>query len=175
MAGADFITALGRLLSAGKLRDAFSTDPMALAETMGLAGQDRAAFLQLVPEDLEFQATVLLRKRFDLVRVALPNSCSKMGPAAWIEFRVYGRSRGASTGSQQAEDVSGFCIHLAAVCPDALCPIELNRVRFAQGQRRCAFHFVKDMPVRDRHRAGVQIFLRRPRRGWHEWKIYLAA
>ena len=67
MAAIDFITALGRVLQDGALRDAFALDPLALARRLDLRERDQPLFLQLDPADLEFQARVLVRKRFVLV------------------------------------------------------------------------------------------------------------
>ena len=82
----DFVTALGRVLHDGSLRDAFVADPVAFVRGLGLAEADRDRFLRLVPADLEFQARVLLRKRFVLVRDILPRTCENLGDEAWPEF-----------------------------------------------------------------------------------------
>ena len=70
----DFITALGRWLRDGRLRDAFAVNPQTVAEQIKLTANDWPGFLQLRAADLEFQARILLRKRFDLVQQLLPET-----------------------------------------------------------------------------------------------------
>lgn len=175
MAAIDFITALGRLLQDGALRDAFSKDRHALAERMNVADTDRTLFLQLVPADLEFQARVLLRKRFDLVRQRLPGTCQELdrggANASWEEFQSYGRTQMPTAKDPGAEDILGFCRHLQTSHPQALCPEEFNRVHFAYSHRPGALHLVKRMLVRGRRHGGLQIFLRYPSGRWHEWRL----
>src|SRR5947209_20154994 len=75
----DFITTLGRLLRDGNLRDAFAANAAATADFLGLSDAERSAFLSLKPDDLEFQARVLLRKRFEAVQRLLPLTCASLG------------------------------------------------------------------------------------------------
>src|SRR5687767_8469200 len=90
-AAIDFVTALGRVLCNGGLRDAFATDLVAVVWQIGLRESDRQAFLQLWPADLEFQANILLRKRFDVIRRTLPRTCRNLGRDAWLEFQPFAR------------------------------------------------------------------------------------
>lgn len=168
MAAIDFITALGRMLQDGALRDAFATDPLALARRLGLRECDQSVFLQLVPTDLEFQARVLLRKRFDLVRQSLPRTCEELGNATWLEFQRYARMRWPAGEDHVTQDAFAFCQHLLQTRPASLCPLEWNRVQFVHGQRRLIVRWVKTMP-------GVQAFLRLPSGRWHEWLVWFGA
>src|SRR5580658_6887219 len=87
----DFTAALGRLLRDGALRDALAADPRALVARLGVRASDQPALLQLAPDDLEFQARVLLRKRFDSLRRILPETCARLGDEAWSSFYSYAR------------------------------------------------------------------------------------
>ena len=172
-AAIDFVTAFGRLLCDGGLRDAFAADPIAVVAQIRLRESDCAMFLQLRPSDLEFQARILLRKRFVLVRQALPRTCQNLGDDAWPEFQRYGRPGGPTGKEMITEDAVGFCQHLRQIRPAALCAVETNRFRFAQRRRAFAFHFVMAMGSRGSRRPAVQVFLRRQPGRWHEWLVYL--
>lgn len=171
-AALDFVTALGRLLQSGPLRDAFAADAPTVAATMNVRAEDRASFLQLVPNDLEAQAVVLLRKRFDLVRHALPRTCAELGKQAWPEFRGYARKRWPQGDALVVHDAWGFCTHLRDARADALCPREWNRVRFAHGKERFVIRYVSAAQSAASARGGVQIFFRPRAARWHEWWIY---
>lgn len=171
MAAIDFITALGRLLHDGKLRDRFSENPTALAKQLSLSESDWPMFLRLVPSDLEFQAKVLLRKRFNLVRDALPQTCGRLGDDAWLEFQRYGRSPHVVEGPSVEDDVTGFCRHVAGRDLELVDPVEFNRLRFAQARRPIAFYLVP-APVSARPaQQGVQVFIRY-RNHKYEWLLY---
>ena len=170
MADADFISALGRLLHSGDLRDAFAADPAAVAASLSLQGADRTRFMQLDLEDVEFQARVLLRKRFNLVRRALPLTCARLSDNAWAEFQRYGRPNGPTGSDALAYDCCGFCNHLINTKPEAIERAEWNRAKFARDRRRSAVHWLKRLPVRGRNRVGLQIFFSSKRRA-HDWRI----
>jgi hypothetical protein len=167
----DFVTALGRLLRDGALRDAFALDPTALADRLRVREGDRPMFLQLVPADLEFQAQVLLKKRFGLVRRRLPQTCARLGNEAWPMFRTWARNE--SIHPTTAPDAHGFCEHLAHARPVAVCPFERNRMRFTAGRRRCAVHFIvaPSSPRRTLRRPCLQLLLGRGPNRWHEFHV----
>ncbi len=171
MAAIDFITALGRVLHNGSLRDSFAADAPAFVRQIELREEDQASFLKLIPADLEFQARTLLRKRFDLVRHRLPKTCGAMGEAAWLEFVRYGRSHAPAGKYPALTDALGFAQYLTEARPDVLCRRELNRCRFALGPRRFALHLVAAQNRRQIPR--LQILLRRRSNAWREWLIYL--
>lgn len=173
MAAIDFITAFGRLLHDGALRDAFAADARALARRLEVRECDEPAFVRLEVADLEFQARILLRKRFGLVGEALPQTCRDLGRDGWAEFLRYGRSTEPTLENQTTVDAFGFSRHLLRVRPASVCRLESNRARFADGRRRFALHVVRTISVRGRHRLGAQVFLRVRRRAWHEWLFYL--
>lgn len=168
----DFVTAFGRVLHDGLLRDAFAADPVAFVRGLDLSEPDRARFLQLVPADLEFQARVLLRKRFVLVREVLPRTCENLGDDAWPEFSRHGRVVAPRGGAQTAEDAFGFSRHLMDCRPRALCPVEFNRCRFVRAGSRVAFHLVAT--PRQTRLPSLHVLFRRGPRRWREWMFSLA-
>lgn len=85
----DFTTAFGRLLRDGALRDAFARNREITVAAMPVREHDRPALAQLNSEDLEFQATVLLRKRFGEVRRHLPLTIERLGDESWTAFHRY--------------------------------------------------------------------------------------
>lgn len=169
MAALDFITALGRVLHDGAARDAFAADPAAYARSIALRETDVATFIRLDPADLEFQARVLLRKRYGLVREVLPRTCENLGGDAWPEFVRYGRSHAPAGTEQTTTDALGFTRHLGQARPAALCPLERKRCQFVLGRRSFALHF-----VRCTHSPTLQVLRRQSETRWQEWLIYLS-
>jgi len=168
----DLITALGRLLSDGSLRDAFAADPLAVAAAFGLRENDLATFTRLAPDDLEFQALVLLRKRFEAVRRVIPSTCSRLGGKGWARFQAYARMHRFSGTDQPAREAHGFCQRLLQLEPEALCDFEWNRLCFVLGGSRVAAHFVRGLPIRNSPRLALQCFLRGRRSGCRELALY---
>jgi hypothetical protein len=147
------------------LRDAFAADPRGLMQRLGVGEADRAMLLQLSPVDLEFQARVLLRKRFDLVRRALPRTCAAMGEVAWPEFSKFARSRPAADETPFGADTAGFCEHVRLTRAGCVCAAERERVRFAGGRGRFAVHLGRGFVL--------HVFLRLRGARWHEWRFFL--
>lgn len=174
MAAIDFITVLGRLLRDGALRDAFATNPQAVAAQLDVRASDRAALLDLVPEDLEFQARVLLRKRLDAVRRVIPQTCRGLDAQAWPTFLDYARTTWPSGDDLTARDAFGFCRHLEQRHPGALCEAEWHRLRFALSKQRFAIHRVRWRTKQGKARPALQFFLRPGPSRWREWVIYFA-
>ncbi len=164
----DFVTALGRLLRSGTLRDAFAADPGAVTERLGVRPSDRARVTGLVVADLEFQADVLLRKRFTPIRGMLSRTCAQLGNGAWPEFRAFARA----TDALAERDAEGFCAYLAERRSAALCSLEHNRSRFAQSGGRCAVHVTLTVPSGAKlRRPLVQLLLGGRGKRWHEWRV----
>src|SRR5262245_20399288 len=65
VAKTDFTTAFARLLRDGPLRDAYARDPHSALDALDLDPSERAALVTIGPQDLELQAEVFLRKRFE--------------------------------------------------------------------------------------------------------------
>ncbi|KAB2644307.1 MAG: hypothetical protein DVB27_12325 [Verrucomicrobia bacterium] len=171
----DFISALGQLLSDGALRDALAADPGAVAARLNLRESDRAALVQLVPADLEFQADILLRKRFGLVRRIIPETCRSLGAEAWPLFRAYARHHAVARESSGARDAHDFCLDLHQHRPAGLCQAERNRLHFAFSQSRFALHLIRRRPAPWQCPRALQFFLRLGRRRWREMTFYVRA
>ncbi len=172
MPATDFITALGRLLRDGALRDALAANPRSLAAQLDLCERDWAALEQLIPADLEFQARVLLGKRCDIIRRIIPETCRRLGAETWPVFHAYARTNWPTREPSAAHDAHGFCRHLQQHQPDSLCEAELNRLRFALSQKRFALHFIRRRPPRNQPRPALQLFFRLDRQHWRETTIY---
>lgn len=170
----DFITALGQLLSDGALRDALAADPHAVAARLDLRESDRAALVQLVPADLEFQADVLMRKRLNVVRHIIPETCRALGSETWPLFRAYARHHALARESSAASDAHDFCRDLHQHRPSDLCQGEWNRLRFAFSRRRFALHLIRRRAVRWQSRHALQFFLRLGQH-WREMTFYVGA
>jgi len=166
----DFITALGRVLYDGAMRDAFVRDAGAFMESINLRESDRAAFLRLSPADLEIQARILLRKRFELVRRISPRTCQTLGPSAWNHFVVSCRSGSSRETEGAAQDANQFFAHLVRVQPASIYEAELNRSRFSNAQRRAAVHLIKRSE--NQWLPAIQLLIRLRPQGWREWQIY---
>ena len=172
MAAIDFMTVFGRLLRDGAMRDAFAANPHALVAQLNLRESDCAALAQLIPADLEFQACVLIRKRLDIVRRIIPETCRALDAEMWPVFKAYARTTWPTSGQSAAYDAHGFCRHLQQHQPDALCEAELNRLRFALSRCRFALHFIRRECTRNESKPALQVFWRSGQRCWREMTFY---
>lgn len=168
----DFITAFGRLLRDGKLRDRFAVDPRTVAEEIHLRQSDWTAWEQLVPADVEFQATVLLRKRLDLIKFFAPETCRRMGGKLWPVFYSYARSDWPSDGSAKISDAFLFCQHLKQQNPKAVAASERNRLEFALSKKPADLHWVEKSSRKRKTRRGLQLCLRGRGGRWWEFFFY---
>jgi hypothetical protein len=173
VAANDFTVALGRLLRDGPLRDAFAADPITVARELGVSDADHRALVSLPPVDLEFQATVLLRKRYDVIRRLLPVTCVRLREAAWLAFEDYARSHWPQKAPADLSDARAFCDFLRTRNPDAPCRSEVNRIVFAESDRLFGLYFVPDLPGLRRMHCSIQLLLRTRKCGWRELTIYL--
>jgi hypothetical protein len=164
----DFITAFGRLLRDGKLRDAFAVDPRTVAEEIRLSRLAWPAWFQLVPDDLELQATVLLRKRLDLVKKFAPETCRQTGERLWPLFQRYARLCWPPEGGAKISDAFQFCQHLRRFAPETVANSEWNRLHFALSTKRVAFYIVRIPAVEGRGYQGLQVLLRGRQQHWRE-------
>lgn len=156
----DLVTAMGRLLSDGDLRRAFSADPEAVANQFCIQSHDRAAFLGLVPHELEFQAEILLRKRFGEIQRLLPQTLVQLDEEAWQLFRKFGHGKWPKTSPQPIHHAHAFCEYLAREKLASVCALESNRLRFVLGRRRVAMHFIGSAAIRGKRRRALQLLAR---------------
>ena len=169
----DMITALGRLLRDGALRDELSAQPRAVVERLGLRATDQAALLAMPAADLEFQARVLLGKRFDAMAKFIPRTLADWGDPARQTFITYARKNWPTGANPEMQDAAGFCHHcLKNGEAKHVCRAELNRLNFALNGQGMAMHFVRGMPLRNKNRNAIQVFFR-VNRGWRESMFYL--
>lgn len=157
---ADFSTVLARLLSDGALRDAFAADRKAALAGFSLGGDDQQALENLDPEDLEFQAEILLRKRFDLVLRHLPTTCRKLPGEGRPDFIGYARCRWSGGEFAQQVDALEFCRFLRTHRPGAVDAEEENRLVFATSGRRWAWFGILSWDEKGRRRPAGQILFR---------------
>ena|SRR5581483_5390669 len=171
----DLITALGRLLLDGRLRDAFTAHPLGVAEQLGVRSVDRPCLLAISIPDLEVQAEVLVRKRFDAIKRLLPVTLSRLEANGWSSFFRYARVQWPEAAEREIQDATEFCHYCARENPAVICRSELNRLNFALGKKRFAVHFARDLQIRNRKRRGLQIFVRSRRSSsqWRESMLYL--
>jgi hypothetical protein len=172
VAETDFITAFGRLLCDGKLRDVFAANSQTAAEQIRLRQSDLSAWLQLVPADVEFQADVLLRKRLDLVKFFAPETCRRLGEELWPTFRKFARVNWLPEGGVKISDAFLFCQHLKRQSPEAVAASEWNRLDFALSKRRMALQWVQMPTTKNKTRHGLQFFLRGQGQRWREFFLY---
>jgi len=168
----DFITAFGRLLRDGSLRDVYAASPQAAAGQIRLRRPDLALWLQLVPEDVEFQATVLLRKRLELVKYFVPETSRRAGERLSAAFRGYARTHWPPDGCDQFFDTYLFCQHLDQHLPGTVVRTEWNRLAFVASERRVAVHWVRLPVAPPGWRFGIQFFVRGPGRQRQEFLFY---
>ena len=169
----DFITAFARLLRDGHLRDLFASNPQAAAGQIHLRRTDWPAWQQLVAADVEFQASVLLRKRLDLVKFFAPETCGRIGEKLWPAFHSYARAGWPPEGSPKISDAFLFCRHLKQQGSGAIAASEWNRLEFAFSKQQVAWHWVQMPGTKGKIRRGLQFFLRGHGRRWREFFFYV--
>lgn len=164
----DFITALGRLLRDGRLRDAFVGDPATVAAQIHLRRTDLPAFLQLIPDELEFQARILLRKRFELTRTFLPETMRRLDDQGWPLFLEYGRANWPTEPRAGLHDAFQFCQRLDQLTPELVSKSERNRLQFALSNKHLAIHWHLLETMRGKARPMMQLFYRGRSPMWRE-------
>ena len=169
----DFQTALARLLRAAPLREQFARDPASVAEQLQVRATERDAFAALSAEEIEIQAAILLRKRFEAVRRLIPSTMERLGARAWDCFRTHARGHWPEAPAMELCDTQQFCAHLADTQPAALCPVEVNRLLFHRNRRAIAVHYVREFRRGGCTHPALQVLLRHGR-GWSEHALYLA-
>jgi hypothetical protein len=168
MAHNDFITALGRLLRDGNLRDSLAANAQATASQLSTCERDILSLSQLVPEDLEYQASVLLRKRLDLIRPVLADTCHGLGSQAWPAFYQYARVSWPSGVDAIYRDAVGFVEHLQGLGIHKISEMERNQVRFAVGQKKFEVHLIRRM----NGKRALQLLIKSAGGNRHQFLIY---
>lgn len=162
----EFSEALGRLLTDGQLRDFFAVDPHGAIASLCDDAHVRAELIALKIEELEFQAEVLLRKRFDLVKKFLPSLICRLETQAWPLFKDYSRTRWL----QAAEDALGFAEYARTLSPEQIDSREVNRLQFALGRRQfLKLHWITIGPSR----PALQVLFRVGQDSWRELVLFL--
>lgn len=83
------VEGIAQLLSSFELRERFSNSPEEVAAQLALAPEDRKAFIELDPAQLERQANILLNKRWHEVRRLVPKTIESLDERAVDVFRFY--------------------------------------------------------------------------------------
>jgi len=154
----DFQTALGRLLTDGPLRDRFRANPLG---ALHVEPADQAALLALDPDDLEFQARILLRKRFVALTPLLPATLASLGEKAWPLFIEAARPQSPISATA---DALLFCAHLSQTRPKDLNRREWRRLEFSAASVRLRLHILWSsaaLQILWRHGQGVREWLLR--------------
>jgi hypothetical protein len=169
----NLVMALGRLLHDGRLRDAFAASPEEVIEQLGLRVNDRPALLAVSAADLERQAKVLLRKRFDAIAHLIPDTLSALGEKAWLAFQDYGRQYWPDGKNKELQDVTQFMRHCMERHRKDVSIRERNKLAFISSNQKAAVYWVKDVRFRNRHYRGLQILARRNGGRWSETVWFL--
>lgn len=168
----DFITAFSRLLRDASLREAYARGPEKVAEQLEVGSAYRTAFLGLDREELEFQAEVLLRKRFDAVTRFLPETCARAGAQAWPWFNEFARNWWPAHTETPVVDALKFCAHLVSKGSPSLVDREVNRARFVASKTVLALHISRGACVHGRRRSCLQVLFRTKGSCWHEMLMF---
>jgi hypothetical protein len=165
----DFVTALGRLLHDVRLREAFRADRAHTVEALNVRTTDCQAIVRLAPDEVEFQARILLKKRLDAIQRFIPITCERLGEGIWTTFVDY--SNKISSLSDVTEDACCFAEYVAEAVPAARCSSEVNRLRFAKGRSRFCMRFTRDAGRSMLGGRALQAFVRWSDGGWKEWRV----
>ena len=136
---------------------------------MNLRRNDWPSFLELVPADLEFQAHILLRKRFDLVRPLLPETVRRLGDNSWTTFLEYARASWPTDPRAALQDAFQFCQRLRLQRSQLVSKSEWNRLRFAFSEKHLAIHWMFQETIRGQSRPMMHLFSRGRSRQWYEF------
>lgn len=169
----DFVTALGRLLKDARLREAFREDSARTVEALNVRATDRRTVLQLVPDEVEFQAGILLKKRLSTIRRWTPITCDRLGERLWATFVDY--SNTLSSLGDATKDAYCFAKYVAVAAPAAMCCSEMDRLRFATGRARFCMRFTRNLGASMLGGRALQIFVRWSDSGWKEWRVGMRA
>jgi len=162
----EFSEALGKLLTSGGLRDDFATDPTHVANSLCDDPQVRAQLVALKANELEAQAEVLLRKRFDFIQRTYPDFVTRLQSNAWPWFRDYARNQW----HEAANDMPGFITFVWAKYPERIDQAEANRLQFAlRPGRPVRVHCVNNGIVP----PALQVLVRLRDREWKEFFLSL--
>ena len=164
----DLSTALGRLLCDGDLREDFRADPAATLASLELTEEDRLTLLALSPEDLEHQSLILRRKRFDLVRRLIPQTCARLEGNGWPPFQAYSHGEWPSG---EDKDAAAFLEYLGKTSQRPNFPGEWNLLRFLTSPRKLSLHLVSEPSTKGWGRTRLQI-LYRYRQRWQQVFLY---
>jgi hypothetical protein len=158
----EFTEALGRLLTNGQLRDDFAVDPDRVISSLCQNTIVKSELVVLRIEELEAQAEVLLRKRFEVVKRILPQLICQLELKAWPLFRQYARNRWLSA----PQDALEFADYAAvANSNNKIDPREMNLFRFAlKSSPSAQFHWIL---FRNKYPA-LQVLIRTRHERWRE-------
>lgn len=157
----ELTTALGRLLRDASLRQQYRQDPTGIARTLAVREDLLSALAGLDPDELDLQAEVLLRKRFQEVERLLPQTVTRLGPVAYQQFMRYASSAWPEGHLRHVEDSARFGSYLLEHARADVCRSELNRVAFLAGRRRFAVHWAPGIWLDGRRRHAIQVVYRR--------------
>ncbi len=103
---------LARIYTDAAFRQRFFSDPLAVAEEIGLLREDAWQLAQLPSRQVGFFAESLLRKRLNEVAKLLPLSYRAWGEQFSALFRRYASEHGLEESSQHRQDALAFCKYL---------------------------------------------------------------
>lgn len=139
----DFTTALGRLLSDGRLRALYLRDRAAAVRTLDLQTEDIPAFRALDAEALEAQACSLLDKRFHELGKFLPLTLARLKNEARKVFYKYANEYWPSGHRRHLDEAIVFGEFLQKQRPQYLDQAEFNRLCFCRTGRQRVIHVIR--------------------------------
>jgi hypothetical protein len=167
------VQVLGLLLSDGALRDAVATDPGAALRRAGAREKDLPMLMALPLSDLERQAVVLIRKRFEEARRCIPLTCHRLGPGAWQRFRSHARSRRLDATIPSWVEALDFCRHLESRRTGTVSRREWNRLRFLECGAWFRLRVGWDRLQAPDRALGLQVLVAAGRGRCHDWWLWL--
>ena len=153
----DFVTALARLLSDPSVRDAFKRDPVFAANQLNIIESDRRYFVNLVPEEVDAQAKLLITKRKREIYRYLPQTFNLIGNILPGLFSDYAMSFWPDSHRRHLDDAYYFCLYLKKR-QISFNRGELNHIRFLRSRRRIGLAVARDVLIHGRVFPAIQLF-----------------
>ena len=167
----DFTTAFARLLVDPALRRTYRHKPAVVARQLAVAENQRKAFCNLDPDNLERQAAGLISKRrYEVARI-IPQTWNRLTVAEESAlFQNHAIAYWPTGHKRHQQDAVEFCRFLIRHDKRLVVRSEFNWLRFRLGHHWVRIHCTRDLILDGQLHSGIQFCYRW--RGKARWYAY---